>query len=197
MKDLLEIRWVGRGGQGAVTAAKMFAESALLEGKFIQAFPEFGPERMGAPVKSFTRVSTKPITLHCQVANPDISVLLDSTLIGVVDITEGVGKNGIIVINTKESPSYMRQKIGLEKDKKIYTVDASGISVKTVGRNIPNMPMLASVVKVSGVLKLDSVIRSFQHDYAQKFKAEIVEANRSAMRMAYDQTKSEDNAART
>lgn len=191
MKDLLEIRWVGRGGQGAVTAAKMFAESALLEGKFIQAFPDFGPERMGAPVRSFTRVSTKPLTLHCQVANPDVSVLLDPTLIGVVDIAEGVEKNGMIVINTKESPSSMRQKIGLEKDKKIYTVDATGISIKALGRNIPNMPMLAAAVKVTGVLKLESVIRSFQQEYAQKFKAEIIEANISAMRMAYDQTKSE------
>jgi len=191
LKDLLEIRWVGRGGQGAVTAAKMFAESALLEGKFIQAFPDFGPERMGAPVRSFTRVSTKPLTLHCQVANPDVSVLLDPTLIGVVDIAEGVEKNGMIVINTKESPSSMRQKIGLEKDKKIYTVDATGISIKALGRNIPNMPMLAAAVKVTGVLKLESVIRSFQQEYAQKFKAEIIEANISAMRMAYDQTKSE------
>ena len=193
MKDLLEIRWVGRGGQGAVTAAKMFAESALLEGKFIQAFPDFGPERMGAPVRSFTRVSTKPLTLHCQVANPDVSVLLDPTLIGVVDIAEGVEKNGMIVINTKESPSSMRQKIGLEKDKKIYTVDATGISIKALGRNIPNMPMLAAAVKVTGVLKLDSVIRNFKQEYAQKFKAEIIDANISAMRMAYDETKSEDN----
>ncbi len=190
MKDLLEIRWVGRGGQGAVTAAKMLAEGALLEGKFIQAFPDFGPERMGAPVRSFTRVSTNPILIHCQVTNPAISALLDPTLLGVVDIAEGIDKDGIIVVNTKDTPSELRKKMALQ-GRKLYTVDATGISTKALGRNIPNMPMLAAVVKVSNAVKLESVIRVFQQDYAQKFKSEIVEANVAAMRMAYEQTKSE------
>lgn len=190
MKVLLEVRWVGRGGQGAVTAAKMLAESAIAEGKFIQAFPEFGPERMGAPVRSFTRISEKPISVHCQITEPDISVLLDPTLIGVVDITEGVGKNGIIIVNTKDTPRELREKLGL-KDRKLYTVDASGISTEKLGRNMPNTSMVAAVAKVSGILSIDSIIRSFQSEYSQKFKDEIVKANIDAMRIAYEQVKAE------
>ena len=191
MKDLLEVRWVGRGGQGAVTAAKILAESALLEGKFIQAFPEFGPERMGAPVKSFTRISAKPLTVHCQVRSPDISVLLDSTLLGTVDIAEGVGKNGLIIVNSKDNPKALRQKMALSA-RKLYTVDASGITVRLFGKNIPNTPMLAAVVKASGVLKLDSVIQIFKDEYSRKFKDEIIKKNIEAMRTAYEETKSED-----
>lgn len=189
-KDFIEVRWCGRGGQGAVTAAKVLAESAMAEGKFIQAFPEFGPERMGAPVKSFTRISSKPINRHCQIAEPDISVLLDPTLLGVVDITEGVGKSGVIIVNTKDSPAELRRKISLE-GRKLYTVDATGISKKTMGRNIPNMPMVAAVVKVTGIIKLESLIRNFQQEFSHKFKEEIIRANIEAMRLSYDETKGE------
>ena len=189
-KDFIQIRWIGRGGQGAVTAARMFAEAALSEGKFIQAFPEFGPERMGAPVKSFTRISSKSITIHCQVANPDISALLDSTLLDAVDVAEGVAKGGIIVVNTKDSPRQLRRKMGL-KDRRLYTVDASAIAIKAFGRNIPNTPMVAAVVRASGILKLESVIRNFKSEFSQKLREDIVRANIEAMRTAYDETKEE------
>src|SRR3989338_8215968 len=175
-RDLIEIRWCGRGGQGAVTAANIFAEAAMSEGKFIQAFPEYGPERMGAPVMSYTRISLKPLTIHCQVASPDISALLDPTLLCMVDVTEGVDKNGIIVVNTKDTPAALRRKMAIE-GRKIFTVDASGISAKTLGRNMPNMPTLAAVVKASGLVKLDSVIRNFQQEFSAKFKPEVVKAN--------------------
>lgn len=188
--DLIEIRWSGRGGQGAVTAAKMFAESALLEGKFIQAFPEFGPERMGAPVKSFTRISSKPITIHCQITNPDISALFDHTLIDVVDIAEGMDSSGVIIVNTKDSPAQLRQKMGL-KGKRLFTIDASAIAVSKFGRNLPGAPMMAAVIKATNILKLESVIRVFQQEYAHKFKDELIKANIEAMRAAYDETKSE------
>jgi len=173
-----------------VTAAKMLADAALAAGKFIQAFPEFGPERMGAPVKSFTRISEKPISIHCQVTTPDVSVLLDPTLIDVVDIAEGVRPSGIILVNTKDSPAQLRKKMGLT-GRKLYTVDASGISIKALGKNIPNTPMVAAVVKAGKILDIDSVIRSFQSEYAQKFKDEIIKANIEAMRMAYDEVKAE------
>jgi len=189
-KDFLEVRWCGRGGQGAVTAAKMLAESALDEGKFIQAFPEFGPERMGAPVRSFTRISSKPIVVHCQIVEPDISVLLDPTLLDVVDIAEGVPKNGIIIVNTTDSPEQLRQKMGLV-DRKIFTVDATGISTKIMGRNVPNTPMVGAVVKVSGAVKLDSVIRNFQQEFSHKFKEEVIRTNIEAIKLAYEQTKGE------
>lgn len=188
--NLIEVRWCGRGGQGAVTAARMLAEGAMSEGKFIQAFPEFGPERMGAPVKSFTRISEKPITIHCQVANPDVSVLLDPTLLGVVDIAEGVKQNGIIIVNTKDSPKKLREKMGL-KGRKLYTVDASGIALQKLNRNIPNMTMVAAAVKVMNAVKIESVIRYFQEEFSQKLKDETVRANIEAMRMAYEQVKGE------
>lgn len=189
--DFIEVRWCGRGGQGAVTAAKMLAEGAISEGKFIQAFPEFGPERMGAPVKSFTRISEKPIYRHCQVTSPDLSVLLDPTLLGVVDIAEGVKEDGIIVVNTKDSPKKLREKMAL-KGRKLYTVDASGISMQKLKKNIPNMPMVAAAVRVMNIVKLESVIRKVQEEFSQKFKEEIVRANIEAMRMAYEQVKGED-----
>lgn len=188
--DFIEVRWCGRGGQGVVTAARMLAEGAISEGKFIQAFPEFGPERMGAPVKSFTRISEKPIYRHCQVTSPDVSVLLDPTLLGVVDITEGVKEDGIIVINTKDSPKKLREKMGL-KARKLYTVDASGISMQKLKKNIPNMPMVAAAVRAMNIVKLESVIRNVQEEFSQKFKDEIVRANIEAMRMAYEQVKGE------
>jgi len=189
-KGIIEILWCGRGGQGAVTAAKMLAESALADGKFIQAFPEYGPERMGAPVKSFTRISEKPILMHCQVAEPQISVLLDPTLLNVVDITEGVGKNGIIVVNTVESPEELRKKMNLV-GRKLYTVDASGISLKTLGRNMPNTALVAAVVKITGASSIEAVIRSFKSEYAGKFKEEVIKANVDAMKIAYDSVKGE------
>lgn len=188
--DLIEIRWCGRGGQGAVTAAKMFAESALVEGKFIQAFPEYGPERMGAPVKGFTRISSRPISIHCQITNPDISVLLDPSLIDIVDITEGVPKDGVIIVNTIDAPSKLRQAMGMEA-RKLYTVDATGIATKIIGKNLPGSSMMAAVVKATAVLKLESIIKIFQQEYSHKFKDEVVRANIQAMKIAYEQTRAE------
>ena len=193
MKDLVEIRWIGRGGQGAVTAAKIFAESAMAEGKFIQAFPEYGPERMGAPVKSFTRISSKPIYRHCQVVTPDVSVVLDPTLLGIVDVAEGLGKEGIIIINTKDNAGEFADKLSV-KHVKVYTVDASGICLKTLGRNIPNMAMTATTAKASGLISLEALIRTVREEFGHKFKDEIIKANIDAMRMAYEETKSETAA---
>ena len=190
--NLIEIRWCGRGGQGAVTAAKMLAETPLAQGNFNQAFPEFGAERPGGPVQRFTSKSDKRISIHCQVTEPDVSVLLDPTLLDVVDITEGVKKNGIIIVNTKESPAELRRRLDL-KDRKVYTVDASGISQKALGRNIPNTPMVAAVVKAAKILDIEGVIRSFQEEYSQKFKQEVIKANVEAMRMAYDEVKGESS----
>ena len=124
MEKLIEVRWHGRGGQGAVTASKLLATSALAEDKYIQAFPEYGPERMGAPIQSFTRISEIPIKIHCHVTNPSIVVVLDPTLLGAVDVTEGLTEDGVLIINTKDSPARTRDKLNL-KGREVYTVDAS------------------------------------------------------------------------
>ena len=190
MDKLIEIRWHGRGGQGAVTASKILAESAIAGGKFIQAFPEYGPERAGAPVRSFTRISQHPIRIHSQVTNPQIVLVLDSTLLDTVDVTEGLPDDGIIIINTVESPAAIRKNLGLKKCK-IYTVDATDIALKELKRNIPNTPMIAALSKITGLVTIDTIKKDFVQSYSKKFKKEIVDANLRAMDAAYNSVKSE------
>ena len=190
MKDLFEVAWHGRGGQGAVTAAKLLAESAIREGKNIQAFPEFGAERTGAPVRSFTRISTAPITIHCAITTPDCVIVLDSTLLDVVDVSEGLKPDGIVVVNTSHSPKEIRDKIGL-KGGKVFTVDATTISVEKLGRNIPNMPMVAAMIKVTGIIKLENLTDTFKENYAKKFTPEVIKGNLDAIEQAHKEVKSE------
>ena len=189
---MVEIRWHGRGGQGAKTAALLFADAAMNSGKFIQAFPEYGPERMGAPVQSFNRLSEEPITLHCGITSPDIVIILDPTLIATVDVTAGLKDDGIIIINTLSSPEEIRKKMGI-KGKKIFTVDASGISKNTLGREIPNTPMLGALIKVSGLLAIKSVLDDTKKKLEKKFssKPELIEGNIQAIKRAYEEVKGE------
>ena len=192
MKNMVEIRWHGRGGQGAKTAAILFADAAMSSGKFVQAFPEYGPERMGAPVQSFDRLSDEPITLHCGITSPDIVAILDPTLITTVDVTSGVKDDGIIIINTSLSPAEIRKEMGI-KGKKIFTIDASGISKSTLGREIPNTPMLGALIKVSGLLEIKSVLDDTKKKLEKKFssKPELIEGNIQAIKRAYEEVKGE------
>ncbi|NQT07402.1 MAG: 2-oxoacid:acceptor oxidoreductase family protein, partial [Candidatus Omnitrophica bacterium] len=176
MSELLEIRWHGRGGQGAVTAAKILAESAILDGKFIQAFPEYGPERAGAPVRSFTRISTAPIYIHSQVTEPKVVVVLDPTLLEVIDVTEGLTEDGTLVVNTNESAKDLRDRLKI-KGRKIFTVPATDIAIKELKRNIPNTPMIAALLKATGILELATVEKNFKEKYSKKFNPEIIEGN--------------------
>lgn len=187
-EEILEIRWHGRGGQGAKTAALLFADAALSLGKHIQAFPEYGPERMGAPVQSFNRLSDKPITLHCGITSPKIVIVLDPTLIGKVAVTQGLSADGMIIINTSKSPSQVKQELGV-KGAKVYTVDASKISKETIGREIPNTPMLGALVKVSNILNFNNMLKDTEAKLQKKFKSkpEIVKGNIDAMKRAYEE----------
>lgn len=187
-KSLIEIRWHGRGGQGAVTASKILAESAILEGKYIQAFPEFGPERTGAPVKSFNRISTEPIYRHCAVTSPNYVAVLDPTLLEVIDVTEGLEPGAKVIINTGLSPKEVKNKL-TRQDVDVYTVDATAVSIAKLGRNIPNTPMLGALVKITGIIKLESVLENFKEKYAKKFKPEVFQGNLEAIQMAYDEVK--------
>ena len=193
MSDLIEIRWHGRGGQGAKTAALLFADAAMEEGKFIQAFPEYGPERMGAPVQSFDRLSDKPITIHSGVESPRIVVVLDATLIDKVDVTAGLPEDGQLIINTPKSPQQIREQLGLA-NKKIYTVNASSIALKSLGRDIPNTPMLGALVKVSGLLNFESMLKNVKAKLSKKFasKPKLIEGNIEAIKRAYNEVKEED-----
>lgn len=187
-KSLIEIRWHGRGGQGAVTASKILAESAILEGKYIQAFPEFGPERAGAPVRSFTRISTEPIYRHCSVTNPDYVAVLDPTLLEVIDVSEGLEPGAKVLINTNLTPPEAKKLLN-RYDVEVYTVDATAIAIDKIGRNIPNTPMLGALVKVTGIIKLESLLDNFKEKYAKKFKLEVFQGNLEAMQIAYNEVK--------
>lgn len=175
-KKMLEIRWHGRGGQGAVTASKVLAESAMSLGKWIQAFPEYGSERQGAPVKAFTRIADQRIRQHNQVTTPDVVILLDPTLLDTVDVTEGLSDDGVIIINTQMSPAEVRKKMNL-KGRKLYTVDATGISLKNLGKAIPNTPMIGALVGATKLLDPKLVAEEFRVKFKKKFKEEIIAGN--------------------
>lgn len=189
MSELCEIRWHGRGGQGVVTAAQLLAQSALVEGKYFQSFPEFGPERMGAPIRAFSRVSDDPINLYCNIDNPNMVVVLDPTLIGQVNLTDGLANGGAVIVNTTEDPGAVKKRMGI-KDSKVFTVDASGIATAEIGRPIPNTPMLGALLKASGVLKLDTVTKHLRDSFGGKFAANVVEGNVKALTRAYKEVKS-------
>ncbi len=192
MSQMLEIRWHGRGGQGAKTAALLFADAALSSGKYIQAFSEYGPERTGAPVAAYDRLADEPITLHCGVTSPGVVVILDPTLIGKVDVIKGLPSDGSLIVNTKLLPREMRASLKLT-GRKVYTVDASGISKDTLGREMPNTPMLGAVARVTDVMPLDDMIRDTREKLAKKFrnKPEVIDGNLKAIERAYKEVVSE------
>ena len=193
MKDLVEIRWHGRGGQGAKTASLLFADAALAQGKYIQAFPEYGPERMGAPVATFNRLSAKPILLHSAVTNPKIVIVLDPTLMEAIDVTEGMPKDGILIINTAQSPQEIKGACSVNMNNvKVYTVDASKISKETIGREIPNTPMMGALAKVSGILDFKEMLADTRGKLEKKFKSkpEVILGNLKAIERAYNEVKS-------
>ena len=191
MKDLIEIRWHGRGGQGAKTASLLLADAAFNTGKYIQGFPEYGPERMGAPITAYNRISTTPIRVHSNIYEPDFVVVVDDSLLESVDVANGLKEDGAIIINTQETDgSKLREKIHGYKGK-LYTIDARKISEETLGKYFPNTPMLAAIVKVSGIMNDDDFIKDMEGSFKHKFakKPEVVEGNMNAIKEALTQVK--------
>lgn len=191
MANILEIRWHGRGGQGAKTAALLFADAVMSEGKYIQGFPEYGPERMGAPVQSFNRISDKPITLHCGITNPSVVVVLDPTLTAKVNVASGLPKGGKLIINTNKSSEEIAKELNI-KDIEVYAIDASKISKETIGREIPNTPMLGALVKVTGIMNIDKMLKDTEKKLQKKFasKPEVIKGNLEAIKRAYEEVRS-------
>jgi pyruvate ferredoxin oxidoreductase gamma subunit len=187
MAKLTEIRWHARAGQGAVTAAKLVAETALSQGRYMQAMPEYGPERTGAPMKAFTRVCDEPIEVHNNITNPQIVVVLDDTLLDLEDVTAGIEKGGYVVLNTTMTPAAAREKLGVADDIVVATVDATGIAMQTIKRNIPNTPMVAAVSKVTGVVPLDSFTEHLKSTFGAKFTQEVIDANLKSVERAYEE----------
>lgn len=190
MNNLIEIRWHGRGGQGTKTASLLLADAAFNTGKYIQGFPEYGPERMGAPITAYNRISDTPITIHSNIYEPDYVVVVDDTLLETVDVTAGLKTTGAIIINTTKSPDYLKSVLKGYSGK-IYTIDARKVSMETLGKYFPNTPMLASIVKVSQIMTdeafLEDMKGSFQHKFAKK--PEVIEGNMKALEMALTEVK--------
>ena len=186
LKDIIEVRWHGRGGQGSWTASEVLARTAIYEGKYIQSFPEFGPERMGAPVTAFTRISTKPIRIHCAVYEPDVVVVLDPTLLKTVPVTSGISENGVIIINSADEPAKVRKTLKTEKGK-LWTIPATQIALKILGMPITNTAMLGTVARATNLVALDSI----QVTLKERFRPDLAEKNFAVIKEAYSEAKQE------
>ena len=190
MNSMIEIRWHGRGGQGAKTASLLLADAAFNTGKYIQGFPEYGPERMGAPITAYNRISDTPIRIHSNIYEPNYVVVVDDTLLDSVDVTAGLKEEGAIVINTTKDGEELKKSLKGYKGK-IYTIDARKVSMETLGKYFPNTPMLAAIVKVSGIMEEEDFVKDMEGSFKHKFakKPEVIEGNMKALRMALSEVK--------
>lgn len=188
MKDTVEIRWHGRGGQGAKTAALLLADVCFKHGKNVQGFPEYGPERMGAPITAYNRISDREIRVHSNIYDPDYVVVVDETLLGPIDVTAGLNPQGAIIVNTAKPKDEIIPELNGYSGK-VYTLDARRISEECLGRYFPNSPMLAAIVAVSGLLPREEFLTQMEDSYRHKFarKPEVIEGNMKALKMAYEE----------
>ncbi len=190
MENTMEIRWHGRGGQGAKTAALLLADVAFKTGKYVQGFPEYGPERMGAPITAYNRISDKQITIHSNIYYPDLVAVVDDSLLEAIDVTHGLKEDGAVIINTEKDVEELVPLLrGYKGD--VYTINAKDVSVRTLGKNYPNSPMLAAVVAVSGVMEQKEFLKemkaSFEHKFAKK--PEVIDGNMKALELAFAELK--------
>jgi pyruvate ferredoxin oxidoreductase gamma subunit len=190
MAETLELRWHGRGGQGAKTAVFLLAESLIEQGKYAQGFPDYGPERMGAPIRGYNRISDEPVKLHCGVNQPEIVVVLDPTLIGTADITSGLKPGGTVLVNSTDAPGAMRKTLGLTGGS-VYTVDATGIALDEIGKPIPNSPMIGALLKVTDLADIDDMAAIIGKKFEGKFGEAVVQGNKKAMKRAYEEVRGE------
>lgn len=187
MAEIIEIRWHGRGGQGTVTAAKVLADACLSGGRYVQAFPEYGPERAGAPLRAYNRISSKEIRMHCPVLQPKVISVVDSTLIDSIDVTEGASEDSIFVVNTSKSPSEIREKLKAKPTQKVYTVDATKIALDCIGRALPNSPMLGAICRVTNLVSLEHLLNDIKNSFGKKFSQKIIDGNLEAAKRGYEE----------
>ena len=190
MSKVVEVRWHGRGGQGAKTASELLAAAVFNTGKYVQGFPEYGPERMGAPITAFTRISDERIRVHSNIYEPNYVVVIDETLLDCVNVTAGLKEDGAIVVNTAKSPEEIMPSLEGYKGR-VCTIDARTISVECIGRNIPNTPMLAAIIKVSGVMSDEAFIKDMEQSLQSKFadKPHVIAGNIKAITRAVKEVK--------
>jgi 2-oxoacid:acceptor oxidoreductase gamma subunit (pyruvate/2-ketoisovalerate family) len=186
MSKIQEIRWHGRGGQGAWTASELLAKAAILEGKHVQSFPEFGPERMGAPLAAYTRISNEPIKLHCSIYNPNVAAVLDPTLLKTVRVTDGLTEDGTLIVNTKESPAQLKKNLNITSQK-VWTVPATDIAIKILNVPITNTAMLGAVTRAVSLVGLGSIEKVIR----ERFRQELAERNIAVIREAHKEVETE------
>lgn len=189
MSELVEIRWHGRGGQGTVTAAKVLADTCLSGGRYVQAFPEYGPERAGAPLRAYNRIDTKELRMHCPVQNPQVVSVVDATLLDAINVAEGATDDAIFIVNTTKDPKEVRVKLKAGGSQKVYTVDATKIAVDNIGRPLPNSPMLGAVAKVTGLVTLEHLLDDVKKSFGKKFSQKIIDGNMEAVRQGFEEVK--------
>ncbi len=190
MENLIEIRWHGRGGQGAKTASLLLADAAFNTGKFIQGFPEYGPERMGAPITAYNRISDTPITIHSNIYEPDYVIVVDDTLLKAVNVTAGLKLTGAIIINTTKNFEELKPFLN-DYAGSVYCIDARKISIEALGKYFPNTPMLAAIVKVSGIMSDEEFLKDMEGSFKHKFakKPEVIDGNMKAISLALQAVK--------
>ena len=187
MAETVEIRWHGRGGQGTVTAAKVLADTCLSGGRYVQAFPEYGPERAGAPLRAYNRISSKELRMHCPVLEPDIVAVADATLLDSINIAEGAKDNTIFIVNTSKAPKEVREKLKAGQNQKIFSLDATKIAIECFGRAMPNAPMLGAVCKITGLITLEHLLEDVRNSFGKKFSQKLIDGNLEATKRGYEE----------
>jgi pyruvate ferredoxin oxidoreductase gamma subunit len=187
MSKVIEIRWHGRGGQGAKTGSAILSEVLFESGKFAQAFPEYGAERQGAPMKAYNRISEEPIRVRSGVINPDVVMVIDPTLLDAVNPTEGGKENTVYIINSTKAPGQIKKQLGLPASAKVMTVDATGITLEEFGQNRPNTPMLGAVARIFEDISVDAFIEHFRTKMGAKLPEKVLQSNLNAIRRGFEE----------
>lgn len=187
MAERLEIRWHGRGGQGTVTAAKVLADACLSGGRHVQAFPEYGPERSGAPLRAYNRISSNRLRMHCAVLHPGVVAVADATLLDGVNVAEGAKDDALFIVNTSKDPSEIRKSLKASPGQRVYTIDATKIAMECFGRALPNAPMLGAVSRVTGIIGIESLMEDVKKSFGKKFSQKIIDGNVEAARRGYEE----------
>ncbi len=187
MSETIEIRWHGRGGQGTVTAAKVLADACLSGGRQVQAFPEYGPERAGAPLRAYNRISEQPLRMHCPVLNPKVVAVVDASLLDAINVADGAKDDAVFIINTGKDPKEIRAKLKAKPSQKVFTVDASKIAIETIGRPMPNSSMLGAVTKATAIVPIEVLLGDVKNSFGKKFAQKIIDANLAAVKRGYEE----------
>lgn len=189
MSESVEIRWHGRGGQGTVTAAKVLADACMSGGRHVQAFPEYGPERAGAPIRAYNRVSEKELRMHCPVVNPKVVAVVDASLLDAINVADGATDDAVFVINTSKDPKEVREKLKAKASQKVFTVDATKIAIESFGRPMPNSSMLGALNKAISIVTMETLLDDVRGSFGKKFAQKIIDGNLEAVKRGYGEVR--------